>query len=118
MEEVTLPQESVRTRLQRATLNIVHSYAKAYGWTRNYILDHVYLDDDYIMQDVMKEDFRRETILKYNLIMMPHLNDEARENFVETLYDGQSHGNSEINLGQKTDFEAIEKAKAELEKSM
>lgn len=98
--------------MQRNILSVVHLYSKEYGWTREYILDNVFIDEHILMAEIIKDAQRNEYFMQAQITLLPHLEDKAREEFFDML----SNKDNELTVqdNQKTDFDAIKKAKEQL----
>ncbi len=98
--------------MQKMLMTAVHTYAKNYGWTRDYILDHVYLDEHFLLMESIEREKRQEYLMLANIQMLPHIEGKARKNILESLSENER--GSLIGKKIETDFSAIEKAKQQL----
>lgn len=90
-------------------LQIVDLFASQYGWTRDYILDNVYIDEYFIQRDIIDKRQRQEIMMKSQIILLPHIEDKHRKEFLRNL-EGEDR-NTLIGKNIQTDYEAIKKAK-------
>lgn len=95
-------------------IQIVHLYAKEYGWTRDYILDHVYVDEHILQHEIIQDNQRNDWLMQATISLLPNYEEEDRKKFLESLQGEKKANRSSIKEGQKTDFEAIKRAKEQL----
>jgi hypothetical protein len=93
-------------------IKIIDTYASEYGWTSDYILDHVYLDEFFYQSELISQRKRQHYLMLTNIVWLSQSDDKrARQDFVDSLIaDSRIIVNKEI----KTDFKAIEAAKKRL----
>ncbi|WP_404403795.1 hypothetical protein [Jeotgalibacillus malaysiensis] len=99
---------------QKALMAIVHTYAKEYKWTKDYILENVYIDEHFLLSEIIESSRKSDLLMQYNLQMMPQASKEDRQNFVDMLTDNARGNSVEIKDNQKTDFQAIREAKMKM----
>ncbi|MEB1806594.1 MAG: hypothetical protein LPK26_04675 [Bacillaceae bacterium] len=92
-------------------MSIVHQYASTYGWTRDYILESVYLDEHFILKEMIEEEKRQNYLMLSHIQLLPHLEDKDRKQFIESLSSSESVNDRLIDKEIQTDFEAIERAR-------
>ncbi|MBU9714415.1 hypothetical protein [Evansella tamaricis] len=96
-------------------LSVVHTYASNYGWTRDYILDNTFLDESFILQEMIEKEKNQNYLMMANIQMVPHMKEKSREQFLENLMDSTNHHSRKyVHPEQKTDFEGIKRAKQQL----
>lgn len=97
---------------QKQIISIIHLYAKEYGWTREFILDNVYLDEHILQLKVIQNSQREDWLMKAQISLLPNYDQKDIKEFLEGLMPEKVYKPSKIN--KKTDFEAIKKAKEQL----
>lgn len=70
---------------QNILLNIVHLYADKYGWTKDYILNNVFLDEHILHEKIIKQQKQQDLNIQTNLTMLPLAKDEDRKELIENL---------------------------------
>ncbi|WP_391115986.1 hypothetical protein [Psychrobacillus sp. L3] len=93
-------------------LHIVHLYANEYGWTRDYILDNVYIDEHILNQEIIDDNKQQEWLMKSYISLLPNYKDDDRQKFLKSLTKEEEH--KSIKENQKTDFDAIRRAKEQM----
>lgn len=67
-------------------MNIVHLYAEEYGWTKDYILENVYLDEHIINEKIIKQQRQQDLDVKTQLTLLPVIQDDKdRANLLNSL---------------------------------
>ena len=96
-------------------LEIIDLYASEYGWTSEYILENVYLDEFFIQRDIIDKRKRNNYQMLAYISLLPNMEDNAREDFLNMLKGDNNQSNSLMDQEIATDFEAIIKAKQQIE---
>lgn len=94
-------------------LNVVDLYASEYGWTRDYILNNVYLDEYFIQQNIIKKRQRYEYMKQITVAMLPHMKNEERKKIIKAIED-EERQDSHFGQIKETDLDAIKDAKSQL----
>ncbi|MEC1786089.1 hypothetical protein [Schinkia azotoformans] len=87
---------------------MIHSYSSRYGWSKDYILENVSLDEHFIYQELFEKEQRNKYLMESYIHMLPHIEDKARKDFISNLTDEEKQF---IGKNTKTDFEALKRAK-------
>lgn len=98
-------------------LSIVHLYADAYGYTRDYVLDHIYLDEHILWQKIIRDEQRSQRIIDINMTLLPHIDDKKRQQLIKDLIGDQDEPADRGQIKQKSLEETerdIEEAKRQL----
>lgn len=95
-------------------LSIIHTYASKYGWNRDYILENVFIDEHFILQEIINQEERQKYLMLSHIQLLPHLKDDAREQFINSLSSDSESERLIDKENVKTDFEAIKQAKQKL----
>jgi hypothetical protein len=95
-------------------LEIIDLYASQYGWSRNEILENVYFDEFFIQRDIIDKRKRSDYQMLAYISLLPNMEEKPRMDFLNML-EGNNQSSSLMNREIETDFEAIEKAKAQFE---
>jgi hypothetical protein len=93
-------------------LNIIDLYASEYKWSRNEILDGVYIDEYFIQKEIIDKRQRQHYLKLSSISMLESMEKKDRKTFIEEL-QGDDRPTS-VNENQKTDYEAIKQAKAQM----
>lgn len=75
-------------------------------------MDNVYVDEHFTQMEIIQESNRNDYIMQANIAMLPHIENKERKEFFDMLSMNEDKLSVEEN--QKTDFEAIKKAKEKL----
>ncbi|WP_286231319.1 hypothetical protein [Neobacillus mesonae] len=75
-------------------------------------MDNVFIDEHFLQLEIIQESKRKDYIMKANFSMLPHIEDNARKEFLEGL--DISKDELRVKENQATDFDAIKKAKEQL----
>jgi hypothetical protein len=96
-------------------LSIVHLYANQYGWTREYILDNVFVDEHFIHQKIIRDEQRQKILLDSQISLLPHLEQKQREKFFEMFEDDEDE---EIKHNEQVSYEDTKKQLEEAKKML
>jgi len=93
-------------------ISIVHMYAKEYGWTREYVLDCVYVDEHILQFEIIEDNKRQDWLMQAHIALLPDSEEKARDAFLKSLQKVEKY--EAVKEIQNTDFEAIKRAKEQL----
>lgn len=88
----------------------VDLFASEYGWTKDYIYYHVYLDELFILMARIEERKRNENLLLLAISHNPHSQEP------QLLWDALRHSNNDRE-DETLDVEGFERLKAEMSKN-
>ena len=94
-------------------LSVVHLYASRYGWSREYILDNVFVDEHILQQEMIVDSQRNDWLMESQIALLANFKDEDREKFLNSLIKEEAH--KPIDIPKETDLDAIRKAKEQME---
>ena len=104
---------------QNILLNIAHLYSEQYGWTDDYTLNNVYLDDHILREKIIKQQKQQDLTIQTNIALLPLIqNNDDRKKLIESyLYIEQKKHHPEINenITLEETKKQIEEAKREMQ---
>ncbi|UNC92707.1 hypothetical protein [Candidatus Contubernalis alkaliaceticus] len=83
--------------------------ASEYGWTKDYILYEIYIDEVFFILENIKKRKNQEFLMQIQINSFPHMEEKSRKEILEIFKE--ENKKSTININQKTDFSALDKAK-------
>lgn len=90
-------------------LGIIDLFAREYGWSKNQIMNEVYLDEYFTQRDIIQKRQRQEYLKQAQLQILPNLDKKAIDKFFKELTEEDRP--SLVGKEVKTDFEALKRAK-------
>ena len=85
-------------------------FASEYHWSRNEILNEIYLDEYFIQKDIIDKRNRQAYLKQAELQILPNL--EKKE--IQKFFDNLTREDKPQLVNVKTDFDAIERAKRQM----
>lgn len=101
--------------MQQQLIHIVHLYANQYGWTREYVLDNVFVDEHILHEKIIKQEQKQKILLDAQISLLPHMEDKDRKKFFEIFEDDEEPTEINENVSLEDTKRQIEEAKRKLQ---